>query len=34
MFATVLASEEGFLVDLETRALKKPSHNESFEHIR
>ena len=33
VFATVLASEEGFLVDLETRVLKESSNNEIFEHI-
>ena len=32
--ATVLASEEGFLVDLETRALKKILKNKIFEHIK
>ena len=32
MSAKVLASEEGFLVDLETRALKKIFQNENFEH--
>ena len=34
MCASVLVSEEGFLVDLATRALKKSSDNDVSEHIK
>ena len=34
MCASVLVSEEGFLLDLATRALKKSSSNDVLEHIK